>query len=235
MPRYLLDDERARRLAAYLCTPSDAAAARRLGLSRVTFRAWSVGAGLPTMAPNQNRLSPADQAEREALFEEASSDADLARRIGIQDSSIAHWRRRHGIVAKKPRPSYTDEQRVQAYLTSATDNEAAVSLGSCRDSAGRWRRRHELPAKNGAGPPPDHRSDKHRRWWHAYCLTTSAREAAGMVGSSEVAMLRWMRRHGLPHNSKQRKKKQAILQAATQGDPIALDAAMKRRWINDTR
>ena len=165
-----------------------------------------------------------------AAWPMCKSDADLAMRVGVSAHQAWRWRRRQGLPAKAGRFPASQDEFIHAYLSTPGDKGAARKLGCKPGSVTSWRKRNAIPARRTLHDRLA-RSPRERLRWQTYCLTNSAHDAALILGTSESSVLRWIRRRGLPRHPHGNAKKQAILKAARQGDPIARDAAHKRRWI----
>lgn len=109
----------ARRIRAYHEHDTDAAAARSLGLTPITFRQWRAKAGYPAKVvgkpagvPNRKPYLPADVvAKRIEVYNETDDDAQAAHWLGLTVNGFRRWRVAAGLKAKatKGRPATPED------------------------------------------------------------------------------------------------------------------------------
>lgn len=137
-------DEETRRLRAYRNAPSDADAARALGLSKIGFVNWRRGRGLPSKAKPGPYVGPAEEQRRLRAYHATRSDSLAAKDLGISRSAFTAWRRSRGLRADGRRLTRAEErERRRVVRASASDAEAAKALGISRQAVTQWRHTRE--------------------------------------------------------------------------------------------
>lgn len=140
-----------RRQRVYAATDGDVAAARVLGLHENTFRHWRRKHGLPGKSSPGNALAAEERARRLRAYEEAETDAEAARRLGMAPLSFSAWRRCQGLTNKHKRSLTPAEhqRRRAAYEETGGDREAALRLGLTLGAFADWRRKMGLAPAAG--------------------------------------------------------------------------------------
>ena len=107
----LTPDEDKRRLDLYNQGMSDAEIAKRCHVIKSVVNGWRTRRGLPPNAPKgfqkgnkygcMSRLSEVKENKRRDLLKRGLNDAQIARIVGVENSTISQWRRRRGLTSNR--------------------------------------------------------------------------------------------------------------------------------------
>lgn len=188
------------RLRAYRRGPTDAEAARHLGIPLDDYVAWRSARGLPRIddpVPADRGMRPRDARERRILhgYRFAKMDKTAARIAGMSTKAFRNWRRAQGLPPKsRALLPHDHAYRERVYWSTTSDVEAARIVGISGPDFHVWRAKRGLPPHKPRALDPA--SDAERRG--AYARARSTREAARFLGLSPNAFDEWRVRRGLP-------------------------------------
>lgn len=142
-PRLTPEQEQQRR-SLYQQGLSDREIGRRLGLDGKTIGYWRASRGLPSNHPLLGPMTADRQAQRRQLYNAGWSDAQIARRQGVTEFAVAHWRRLRQLPANATsgsqdwwalHPRNDQRERVAALVADGlTDRQGADLLGITRNA-----------------------------------------------------------------------------------------------------
>lgn len=194
-------EEVERRRRAYHACDSDAAAARFLGVSNLSFNRWRRKEGLPVKRNTGRKISVFEDHRRREAFRSSGSDGEAARRLGLDVGTFAAWRRSRDLPARRRATvesvrlaAAEGERRRGAYEATGSDKEAAASLGLKTITFAMWRKRSGLPAKYDRRLP----SPEEARRVAVHAAATSDEDAACALGIGRKSFETWRKSRGLP-------------------------------------
>lgn len=101
--KYLSEEEEKKRLDLYNKGMSDAEIAKRVYVGKNVIQRWRTRRGLPPNFPKgfqkgnkygcMGRLSDIQENKRRDLLKRGLNDAQIARIVGVENSTISQWRR----------------------------------------------------------------------------------------------------------------------------------------------
>lgn len=109
--KYLSEEEEKKRLDLYNQGMSDAEIAKRVYVEKSVIQRWRTRRGLPPNAPKgfqkgnkygcMSRLSEVKENKRCMLLCRGLNDAQIARIVGVENSTISQWRRSRGLPSNR--------------------------------------------------------------------------------------------------------------------------------------
>ena len=109
--KYLSEEEEKNRLDLYNQGMSDAQIAKRVCVEKNVIQHWRTRRGLPPNAPKgfqkgnkygcMGRLSELRENKRLELYNRGLNDAQIARIVGVENSTISQWRRSIGLPSNR--------------------------------------------------------------------------------------------------------------------------------------
>ena len=109
--KYLSEEEEKKRLDLYNQGMSDAEIAKRVYVEKNVIQHWRTRRGLPPNAPKgfqkgnkygcMGRLSEVKENKRCMLLCRGLNDTQIARIVGVENSTISQWRRSRGLPSNR--------------------------------------------------------------------------------------------------------------------------------------
>ena len=109
--KYLSEEEEKKRLDLYNQGMSDAEIAKRCYVIKSVVNGWRTRRGLPPNAPKGfqkgnkygciGRLSDIQENKRRDLLKRGLNDTQIARIVGVENSTISQWRRSRGLPSNR--------------------------------------------------------------------------------------------------------------------------------------
>jgi len=145
--RRLSEEENALRYKLYRKGYNDREIADKTGVSHVAIFLWRKRRNLPA---NNNvgwkKLSKEEENKRLELYKQGLSDGEIAKKLGISQSTIADWRKARGLKPNIPpiTKKTTHKQKLELYNMGFTDTEIAKILNLNPSYVSAWRRKNNL-------------------------------------------------------------------------------------------
>lgn len=178
------------------------------GFSTATIISIEKELGIYT--PGKDVINKQKEQEILSLVSKGYSDADIARKLNINNyQTVSRYRNKHGLepnvrLSNGPLSEEENEKRMYLYNQGYNDHEIANKTGRARETIWNWRRVRGLPPNTHIGTNSTQiiTEEEEKRRRYLYKKGFIDHEIGEVVGVIPTSIARWRWSRGLKPNSK---------------------------------